>query len=116
MKLKCLGNSLMTVVLSGCIDNGSHASKLCSQGSLFVSELYSEVIDSAGESYKTRQRRIDAFHAVMRAGSFFLVPIRLSQAAACDENLYQVMANDRGVLLLEATRKVSPRLNNFINI
>ena len=83
----------MTVVLSGCIDNGSHASTLCSQGSFFDSELKSELIDRAGKSYTT-------FQAGMRAGSSFRVPRGVSQAAACDENLYQVMANDRGVLPL----------------
>ena len=90
----------MTVVLSGCIDNGSHASTLCSQGSFFDSELNSELIDRAGKSYTTRQCRKDAFQAGIRAGSSFLVPRGVSQAAACDENLYQVMANDRGVLPL----------------
>ena len=90
----------MTVVLSGCIDNGSFASTLCSQGSFFDSELNSERIDRAGESYTTRQRRIDASQAGLRAGSIFLVPRGVSQAAVCDENLYQVMANDRGVLPL----------------
>ena len=80
----------MTVVLSGCIDNGSYASTLCSQGSFFDSELNSELFDRAGESYTTKQRRIDVSQAGLRAGSFFLVPMGVSQAAVCDENLYQV--------------------------
>ena len=90
----------MTVTLSGCIDNGFYASTLCSQGSFFDSELTSELFDRAGETYTTRQRRIDASRAVLRAGSSFLVPRGVSQAAVCDENLYQKMANDRGVLPL----------------
>ena len=103
----------MTVTLSGWIDNGVYASTLCSQGSFFDFELNSELFDRAGESYTTKQRRIDASQAGLRAGSFFLVPRGVSQAAVSDENLYQVMANDRGVLPLQTTWTVSPRLNDF---
>ena len=45
----------------------------------------------AGETYEQWIARRDAFQAGRKARSFILVPRGLSQAAACDGNLYQIM-------------------------
>ena len=52
---------------------------------------YIEQTHIPGETYEQRIARRDAFQAGMKAGSFILVPRGVSQAAACDGNMYQVM-------------------------
>ena len=52
---------------------------------------YIEQTHIAGEIYEQRIARRDAFQACMKAGSFISVPRGVSQAAACDGNLYQIM-------------------------
>ena len=87
--------------------------ELCGKSADIVHEEitfdYLERTHRAEKSCTTRQRRKNAFQAVMQGGSLFLVPRGVSQAAACDENLYQVMANDKGVLRLLAMWTASPR-------
>ena len=90
---------------SGCIFCGKSADIVHEE----ITFYYLERTHRAEKSCTTRQRRKDSFQSGMRGGSFFLVPREVSQAAACDENLYQVMANDRGVLPLLATWTASPR-------
>ena len=51
---------------------------------------YLEGSHVSGETYDQRMAR-RAFQAGMRAGSFVLVPRGVSQAAACDGILYQIM-------------------------
>ena len=45
----------------------------------------------AGETYDQRMARRHAFQAGLRAGSYILIPWGVSQAAACDGTLYQMM-------------------------
>ena len=52
---------------------------------------YIEQTHIAGETYEQRIARRDALQAGMKAGSFILLPRGVSQAAACDGNLYQIM-------------------------
>ena len=53
---------------------------------------YIEQTHIPGETYEQRIARRDTFQAGMKAGSFILVPRGVSHAAACDGNLYQIMA------------------------
>ena len=53
---------------------------------------YIEQTHKPGETYEQRIVRHDTFQDGMKAGSFILVPWGVSQAAACDGNFYQIMA------------------------
>ena len=51
---------------------------------------YLEQTHIEGETYEQRAARRDAFQAGMKAGSFILDPLGVSQAVACDGILYQI--------------------------
>ena len=55
-----------------------------------ITLVYLEQTHIAGETYEQRAARRDAFQAGMKARSFILVPRGVSQAAACDDILYQI--------------------------
>ena len=68
---------------------------ICGKSSADIKEEitlgYLEQTHIPGETYEQRIARRDAFQAGMKAGTFILVPGGVSQAAACDGILYQMM-------------------------
>ena len=75
---------------SGCIVCGKSYPEIKEE----ITLGYLEGSHVSGESYDQRMARRRAFQAGMRAGSFILIPLGVSQAAACDGLLYQVMPED----------------------
>ena len=72
---------------SGCVVCGKSFPEISEE----ITLGYLEGSHVSGETYDQRMAKRRAFQAGIRAGSFVLVPRGVSQAAACDGILYQVM-------------------------
>ena len=72
------------VLYSGCVVCGKSFQAIKEE----VTLGYLESTHLPGETYEQRQSRRRAFEAGMKAGSFIVIPLGVSEAAACDGILY----------------------------
>ena len=73
---------------------------------------YIEQTHVAVGTYQQRLARRDAFLAGMKPGSFILVPRGVSQTAACDGTLYQIMPENCETLPATGVLPVQNKLKN----
>ena len=105
----CYGNSHITglgIRVSGSCGQPNETIQtgcvICGKSSADIKEGktlgFLEQTHTPGETNEQRIARRDAFQAGMKAGTFILVPGGVSQAAACDGILYQIMPENNETL------------------